>query len=263
MAPGQSSVDQMAASGQAATYASVAVASKNLNDAVQFAVDATIRKHKNEDRDHASFAIHNFRDRRNDANDVREFCEFIECNVCIVRTTWLGHVVKAKKPRFLKVELASSGDRDILLLAAKYLKDDPSTISICISQWVQPDELAKLKSLHDHCRTLNQKSAPIKNGRRKYVVISGKLLERTFKGALRPFKDLLSSSAPFTVNSGQASVLSTNNVTASVLSSSAVSASVGTVSSLTMPAPALANPKADIVASTTTAGGSQAGVIDE
>ena len=46
VAPGGSSVDQKAASGQATTYASVAVASKVLKDAVQFAVDATIRKHK-------------------------------------------------------------------------------------------------------------------------------------------------------------------------------------------------------------------------
>ena len=126
-APGGSSVDQKAVSGQAVTYASVAVASKDLKDAVQFAVDATIRKHENEDRDHASVAIHNFRDCWSDDNDVREFCEFIEYNVCIVRKTRIGRVVKAKKPRLLKVELASSADRDILLRAAKYLKNDPST----------------------------------------------------------------------------------------------------------------------------------------
>ncbi len=98
-----------------------------------------------------------------------------------------------------------------MLRAAKYLKDNPSTRTIYILQWLQPDELAKLKSVHDHCRSLNQKSAPTKDGRPKYVVISGKLFERTVSGALRPFKDV-SSSAPSVVSSGQARALSASNV---------------------------------------------------
>ncbi len=98
-----SSVDQK--DSQAATYASVAVASKDLKNAVQSAVDATIRKHKNEDRDHASVAIHNFRDCGNDANDVREFCEYIGCNVSIVRTTRLGRFVKQRSHASLRSSL--------------------------------------------------------------------------------------------------------------------------------------------------------------
>ena len=111
-----------------------AAVSGNLSDIVKSAIASTIRKHKAVERNKASEAKHNLDNHGNDANDVQELFNYLECNICMIKVTRIGRVdVLSRKPHVLKVELASSFDRDILFRAAKYLKDDPSTKYIYIT----------------------------------------------------------------------------------------------------------------------------------
>ena len=144
-------------------------------------------------------AIHSLDNHGNDANDVRKLFDYLEYSICVIKVTRIGPVdTSSRKPRVLKVELASSFDHDILVRAAKYLKDDLSTKYIYITQWVQPEELAKLKSVKSRCHALNQSSS-VKDDKKKYVVINGKIMERN-NGFLRPFNEA-SASPPLSSDS--------------------------------------------------------------
>ena len=186
-----------------------AAVSGNLSDIVKSAVASTIRENKAAERSKTSVAIHNLDNHGNDTNDVRELFDYLECNICVIKVTRIGRVDTSRKPRVLKVELASSFDRNILLRAAKYLKDDLSTKYVYITQWLQPEELAKLKSVKSRCHALNQSSS-VKDGKRKYVVINGKIMERN-NGSLRPFNEAPASASLSSDNVRQAAEAQTQS----------------------------------------------------
>ena len=201
-----------------------AAISSNILDIVKCVVATSIRENKAVERGRASVAIHNLNEHENDVINVQDLFDYLECNVRVIKVTRLGRVKSSKKPRLLRVELATEFDRDILLRAAKYLKDDSSTPHIYITQWLQPEELTKLKSVQDRCHELNRQSHSAKGSKRKYVVISGKIMQRVSDGSIRPFKDV-STSAPFSaVNNNskvsatsQAPLLSTSSAVSPVL----------------------------------------------
>ncbi len=176
-----------------------AAVSNSFSEIVKSAITTSIREQKALERNRASVAIHNLREYGNDARDVHDLFDYLECDIRLVATTRIGRV--GSKPRLLKVELNTISDRDLLLRAAKFLREDPTTKSIFITPWLLPDELAKLKRIKNRCYELNQKSSAAKDGKRKYVVVSGKIMERISNGSLRPFKDVSAPSAPSTVSS--------------------------------------------------------------
>ena len=45
----------------------------------------------------------------------------------------------------------------------------------------------KLRATQKHCRELNMKSSSLVNGRKSYIIISGKIMERKSNGSLRSF----------------------------------------------------------------------------
>ena len=92
----------------------------------------------------------------------------------------------SRKARLLKVELQSVVERNNLLQASKFLKGHPSTAKMFIKRWLQPDELKEFKVIQKQCRELHDKSVPTKNGRKPYVIVSGKIMKRTVNGLLRP-----------------------------------------------------------------------------
>ena len=100
-----------------------AIISGNLSDIVKSAVDISILEHEANERDRASVASHNLSNHSNDVSDVRELFDYLECNIHLVNVSYFVRFGKSsKKPHILKVESASSSDRDILLLFVKYLK---------------------------------------------------------------------------------------------------------------------------------------------
>ncbi len=202
----QNSSSSSSVSSRAKPASYSAAVSSSFSEIVKSAISTSIREQKTLERNSASVAIHNLREYGYDTRDVHDLFDYLECDIRLVATTRLGHV--GSKPRLLKVELNTISDRDLLLRAAKFLREDPATKSIFITPWLLPDELAKLKLTKNRCYELNQKSPATKDGKRKYVVISGKIMERTSNGSLRPFKDMSAPSTPSTVNSGLTDVSS-------------------------------------------------------
>ena len=121
----------------------------NISDRVKSAVATSICESKAVERGRASVAIHNLNENTNDVINVEDLFDYLGCSVHVVKVSRLGRIKSSKKPRLLKVELLTGSDRDILPRAAKYLKDDSSTRHIHITQWLQSEELTKLKSVQD------------------------------------------------------------------------------------------------------------------
>jgi hypothetical protein len=164
-----------------------AAVSNNLSDVVKSVIVTTLQQQKDEERDKASVVIHNLPEHGTDARDVQELLDFLECRMRISSTVRIGRAMKSsKKPRLLKVVLSSAADRTRLLQVVKYLKDDRSTSSIFITKWLQPGELSLLRENQKRCRFLNDSAPPLKNGKRPYIVLSGKLMQRLEDGSLRP-----------------------------------------------------------------------------
>ena len=87
------------------------------------------------------------------------------------------------------VLLQTVADKTILLKASKYLRGDLSTVAVFITSWLSPLEMAHLCCIQSHCCQLNDKVPVMRNGRKPYVVIIGRLMELTSKGDLRPIHD--------------------------------------------------------------------------
>ena len=143
-----------------------AAISSNISDIVKCAVATSIRENKAIERGRVLVAIHNLNEHENDVINVQDLFDYIECNVRVVKVIHLGRMKSSKKPHLLRVEQATGFDRDILLRAAKYLKDDSSTRHIHITQWLQPEKHTKLKSVQDRCHELNRQSHSAKGSKR-------------------------------------------------------------------------------------------------
>ena len=116
------------------------------------------------------------REHGNEVRNMQELVGFMNCNVHVVKAVRIGQIVEISKPRLLKVELQSSTDRDFLLQMPKYFKVYPKTSDIFITPWLQPNKLAELKRTQERCRAFNNQAPAMKNGKKPYVVISGKLM---------------------------------------------------------------------------------------
>lgn len=77
-------------------------------------------------------------------------------------------------------------DSQFVLSQAKWLKDNPKTASIYISAVLSQDELGRLKELRRRCVDLNKDGPLDKKGRKKYVVLSGKIMYRSDEDKLLP-----------------------------------------------------------------------------
>ena len=101
-----------------------------------------------------------------DICNVRELCDYMEYEVRVISAIRIGKSNKlSKKPRLLKVELQSTDDKNLLMRASKFLKDDPSSAAIFITPLLLPNELTQFKKLQYQCRLLNDKTSPLKNGK--------------------------------------------------------------------------------------------------
>ena len=149
-----------------------------------------MKKQKAAEQDRACVAIHGIRECSRDLPDIREQCEYFDYNVYVFNVVRIGRPAKSsKKPRLLKVLLQTVIDKTLLLKVSKYLREDPFTAAIFITSWLSSLEMANLRSTQSHCRQLNDQMLVMRDGRKPYVVISSRLMERTSKGNLCLIRD--------------------------------------------------------------------------
>ncbi len=74
-----------------------------------------------------------------------------------------------------------------MLTQAKRLRDNPETKNVHICQLLSREELDRVKNLRRRCDDLNKDASLCKDGRKRYVVISGKLFSRSDYGKLSAY----------------------------------------------------------------------------
>ena len=166
---------------------SAAAVSGDITKLVKTAVCVSMRKQKIIERDNACIAVLKMREYGNDINDLRNLCEYLDCDVLIISATRIGQKAQSsKKIRVLKIQLQSASDKMKLLKSSKYLKEDRSTSAIFFTPWLSTVEMAKLRNIQSRCKQLNDGVPARKDGRKPYIVISGRLMERAVNGELCP-----------------------------------------------------------------------------
>ena len=105
-----------------------AAVSGDITKFVNTAVCESMREQKIIEHDNACIAVHKLREY---GNDLRNLCEYLDCDVHIVSATRIGQKAQSsKKIRVLKVQLQSASDKMKLLKSSKYLKEDRSTSAL-------------------------------------------------------------------------------------------------------------------------------------
>ena len=94
---------------------SYAAATSDLTKAVKTAVAESIREQRAADREQKLEAIHNLRERGDDVRNISELCEYMDCNVHVVKAKRIGQQPKKSRPRLLRVELLSAAEKSCLL----------------------------------------------------------------------------------------------------------------------------------------------------
>ena len=104
--------------------------------------------------------------------------------------TTTGGDLKSRKPkcRPLKVELGTAVDCRYVLSHAKWLSDNSATACVHIGPLLSRAELDNMKNLRQLCSDLNKNAQPDRRGRKRYFILSGKLMTRTDDGKLEHYQ---------------------------------------------------------------------------
>ena len=158
----------------------------SLGETIKSAIEHTMQKLKAKERGNVTITIRNLGKYGSDADDVNDLFNCLRCRAHVINMVRIGRPDKSStKFCLLKIELSSVVEKTGLLRAAEYLKDDAFSAHKMILQWFLPEKLL-LRATQKQCRALNDKANLIKDGRKHYIVVRGKLMKRINNGSLRP-----------------------------------------------------------------------------
>jgi hypothetical protein len=172
---------------------------KDISDMVKSAVTTSLQEQKSaerkEERDKATVVLYNAKENGQDPADVRALLSKLQCDIGFSSCYRLGRSPPSGSPssRPLKVILLSASDRDYLLETCDYARNVLRSSGIRIMPWLQPSEMVRVKEMRQRCVELNDKSQCLANGKKPYVVISGRIRIRGSDGKLHVVKDSVSS----------------------------------------------------------------------
>jgi hypothetical protein len=84
----------------------------------------------------------------------------------------------------------------MILNKAKLLREDAYFAIVYINKWLSEEEMKKVKLLRKQCDALNQAHSTSKNGRKQFVVIGRKIMQRSSNGRLQIYNSVSSSLRP-------------------------------------------------------------------
>lgn len=172
---------------------------KDISDMVKSAVTTSLQEQKSaerkEERDKATVVLYNAKENGQDPADVRALLSKLQCDIGFSSCYRLGRSPPSGSPssRPLKVILSSASDRDYLLETCDYARNVLRSSGIRIMPWLQPSEMVRVKEMRQRCVELNDKLQCLANGKKPYVVISGRIMIRGSDGKLHVVKDSVSS----------------------------------------------------------------------
>ena len=183
------------ASNKKPTYA--AVLSNDISNTIKTSVLDVLKSQRLNDQDSASVVMYGVYGRENqDGVSAQDILESIGYNGPIVRARRIGRPdtttsgdPKSRKPkcRPLKVELGTAADCRYMLSHAKWLNGNSATARVHIGPLLSHAELDKMKNLRQLCSDLNKNAQPDRRGRKRYFILSGKLMTRTDDGKLKQY----------------------------------------------------------------------------
>ena len=166
---------------QPPTYATVASA-----NIVKSAVSEAIREQQKANVDKSSVVFYGFPEEGDDNTQLRDMIDYLGCRCDVTRHSRIGHPHQSKSARPIKIEFKSFNDASVVLSKAKHLRDDAYYTGVYINKWLSDIDMKSIKQLRQQCGTLNQGQASV-NGRKKFIVISGKIMERDSSGRLQVY----------------------------------------------------------------------------
>ena len=89
-----------------------------------------------------------------------------------------GQHTSSQLSRPIKVQLKSAIDKNWVVSNAKELARASGNSSIRIAQLLTFAELDNLKKLRQDCSSLNMSSSKLSNGKSRYLVINGRIMQR-------------------------------------------------------------------------------------
>ena len=173
------------------TYAGAA--SRNLSEAVKTTVERSFQVQRQVERDCLSLVIYNLAERSRDLADLHSLTKTINCPVEICKLYRMGKASSAGRP--LRIFVSAPSDAERVLLRAHLLKDSTNYSSICIDKWLSREEMNCVKKLRQRCQKLNDSSVKRSDGKKLFIVISGRLMTQSDNGKLCVYKEPVSSNS--------------------------------------------------------------------
>ena len=120
---------------------------------------------------------------------------YLQCRRVIISHTRIGYLVNrdtksARRPRPIKVEFKSPYEVSSVLNNAKYLKENKYYNGVNTSKWLSREELNNVKRLRQQYIDLNKAHSVDAHGRKPFILISGKLMQRNEHGKLQAFSSV-------------------------------------------------------------------------
>ena len=161
-------------------------------DMVKSVVSQVLHEQRRVDADGSTIAIYGFPEEGNDYEEIMHMFAFLRCRCDIIHQSRIGYAAnrsKESKKRPIKVQLKLSGDAKLILSNAKYLRNNPYYEGVYISKWLSKQDFNSMKQLRQQCLDLNAAYSADKKGRGPYVVVSGKIMQRSTNGKLLQFNN--------------------------------------------------------------------------
>ena len=159
-------------------------------DMVKNAVSAAIQEQQKASTDKSSIAVFGFPEEGNDYAQLLDMFDFLDARCDIIRQSRLGRLSQrsgGSNARPIKVELRSVSDA-VILARARCLREDAFYANVYIKKWLSKDEMKEVKLLRRQCAALNHDQPSDINGRRWFVVLSGKIMEHNPSGRLEAYE---------------------------------------------------------------------------
>ena len=106
----------------------------------------------------------------------------INCTVEILHMHRIGKKTDSSRP--IKSFLKSQSDQNQLLNSTCQLKGSSKYASIHSDHWLSKEKLDQVKSFRRRCKELNKKEVQDPSSKKKYKVISGRLMKHSDDGKL-------------------------------------------------------------------------------
>ena len=106
--------------------------------------------------------------------------DYLSCGCDVTRHSQIGRPSNrnSKSIRSFKVEFKSVSVTSSILSRANRLRLDDYYVGVYINKWLSNEDMKSMQQLRSQCERLNNDLSPSVNGRKQFVVISGKIKQR-------------------------------------------------------------------------------------